>query len=209
MTKQAFEELKKSVQQGDTSSLSFVVKALAPSCIRQLQVKFGASLADAKDIFSDAFIKFHDLLIADKVGYGNIDAYIFAICRSIYIDKHSKKRNTTKRKEVLIDHQTDNTFEQHFLKKETAQKDLDFNPLIKAEHELQQLEQKKSDTEFIRRALKYLHPRCRQLLSLAIVHKLPYTEIVEIMGFANTQTVKSAKYNCLKRLKAIIKNIDK
>lgn len=208
MTQQAFEQLKKSVQQGDTTTLGLVVKAVAPNCIRQLQLKFGCSLAEAKDVFSDAFIKFHDLLVANKVKNGNIQGYIYVICRSIYIDKHSKKRNITKRKEVLIDHQEDGV-EQQLLLKEDAQNDLIFNPLIKAEHEQSQLEQKQNDVIFIRKALLKLHPRCRQLLSLAIMHKLRHAEIVEIMGFANTETVKSAKYNCLKKLKAIIKNMDK
>ncbi|MEZ4883494.1 MAG: sigma-70 family RNA polymerase sigma factor [Chitinophagales bacterium] len=208
MKKQAFEQLKKSVQQGDTSPLSLVVKAVAPKCIRQLQLKFGCSVAEAKDIFSDAFIKFHDLLVANKINHGNISAYIFAICRSIYIDKHSKKRNLTKRKEVLIDHQEEMTAQQLF-RKEDAQNDLVFNPLIKEEEEQEQLKQQKNEMEIIVKALKLMHPRCRQLLTLAIMHKMRYAEIVEIMGFANTQTVKSAKYNCLKKLKDIIKNTDK
>ncbi|MGB0931765.1 MAG: RNA polymerase sigma factor [Chitinophagales bacterium] len=208
MTEQVFEQLKKSVQQGDTTSLGLVVKAVAPNCIRQLQLKFGCSLVEAKDVFSDAFIKFHDLLVADKVKYGNIQGYFYVICRSIYIDKYSKKRNITKRKEVLINHQEER-IEEQLLFKEDIQNDLVFNPLIKTEHEQNQLEQKQNDVIFIRKALLKLHPRCRQLLSLAIMHKLRHAEIVEIMGFANRETVKSAKYNCLKKLKAIIKKMDK
>ncbi|MGB1242135.1 MAG: RNA polymerase sigma factor [Chitinophagales bacterium] len=208
MTQQAFEQLKKLVQQGDTKPLALVVKSVAPNCIRQLQLKFGCSLSESKDVFSDAFIKFHDLLVADKVSHGNIGGYIFAICRSIYIDKYSKKRNLTKRKEVLIDNQSD-IAQKYLFKQEEVQEDLVFNPLIKAEHEQDQLKQQKNDVELISKALRHLHPRCRQLLSLAVMQKLKYTEIVEIMGFANTQTVKSAKYNCLQKLKTIIKNRDK
>ncbi|MFK7908101.1 MAG: RNA polymerase sigma factor [Chitinophagales bacterium] len=208
MTQQAFEQLKKLVQQGDTRPLGLVVKSVAPNCIRQLQLKFGCSVSEAKDIFSDAFIKFHDLLVADKIAYGNMGGYIFAICRSVYIDKYSKKRNLTKKKEILVDNQAD-TVEKYLFKQEDAQDDLVFNPLIKAEHEQDQIKRQKNDVEMIVKALKQMHPRCRQLLSLAVMQKLKYTEIVNIMGFANTQTVKSAKYNCLQRLKVIIKNMDK
>lgn len=208
MTEQAFEQLKKSVQQGDTSSLGLYVKSVAPDCIRQLQLKFGCTLDEAKDVFSDAYLKFHDLLLADKVKYGNIKGYIYIICRSLYIDQHSKKRNISKRKEVLVSHQQ-NEIENHLYQQEKTQNELAFNPLLKAEQDALQLKQRQNDVKFIRKALKQLHPRCRQLLTLAIVHKLRYAEIVEIMGFANTETVKSAKYNCLKKLKAIIKNTDK
>ncbi len=208
MTEQAFEQLKKSVQEGDSSQLTALIKTLAPNCIRQLQLKFACSLSEAKDVFSEAFIKFHDLLVADKVRYGNIGGYLFVICRSVFIDKNSKKRNLTKRKEVLIDHQ-EQTLEQYWLKKEGTQNDLVFNPLIRAEYEKDLKTQQKNELKMMNRALKDLHPRCRQLLSLAIMQKKKYARIVEIMGFANTQTVKSAKYNCLKNLKEIIKNMDR
>ncbi len=208
MTEQAFEQLKKSVQHGDTTALGLVIKAFAPNCIRQLQLKFGCSLNEAKDVFSDAFIKFHDLLLEDKVKYGNIQGYIFFICRSIYINKHSKKRNLSKRKEVLMGN-SQYEIENQLHQQEDIQNELVFNPLIKAEQEELQLKQQQNDVEFIRKALKQLHPRCREILTLAIMHKLRHAEIVEIMGFANTETVKSAKYNCLQKLKAIIKNMDK
>jgi DNA-directed RNA polymerase specialized sigma subunit len=56
------------------------------------------------------------------------------------------------------------------------------------------------DMQVIKEYVKKLDETCRQLLSYFYFDELDNKVIAEKMGFANTDVVKSKKYQCFKKL---------
>ncbi len=62
--------------------------------------------------------------------------------------------------------------------------------------------------ELIRRALDVIDATCRRLLLLFYWEERSMEEIAAMMGFANSATAKSKKYQCKKHLEVILKSFE-
>lgn len=78
------------------------------------------------------------------------------------------------------------------------------------EDDAEQLQKRIEREDFVDNAVSELGHPCSQLLSLFYFEKKSGEEIAETMGYANTDTVKTAKYKCVQKLKpifAMIRNL--
>jgi len=58
--------------------------------------------------------------------------------------------------------------------------------------------------ELIRQGLNHISDQCRQLLLYYYFEERSMTNIAEMMGFANDKVAKSKKYQCKKKLEAVV-----
>lgn len=72
--------------------------------------------------------------------------------------------------------------------------------------EVVQPKTKQIDYRVIREMVAQLDEKCRQLLGYFYFDHLENKVIAEKMGFANTDTVKSKKYQCFKKLQSMVKD---
>ncbi len=89
-----FEQLKTQLQQGDKTLFHHIFLSRFKACEQYLMRKHGASRNDAYDIAIDAIIKFRQLIVADKIQYGNLHALLNTIAKHLYLDQI--KRTKTK-----------------------------------------------------------------------------------------------------------------
>lgn len=64
-------------------------------------------------------------------------------------------------------------------------------------------EAKYQDIRMATLAFRQLGEKCQQLLRLAVIFKQSMQEIAQELNYGNTNTAKTAKYKCLKRLRKL------
>lgn len=141
----------------------------------QIVYRFGGTLEDAKDIFHDALIIFHEILQRGKKIQTSNQAYILGIVKHLAIKRF--KRN------------------QHQCSLTEAESAInipdDFYPSI-------------NDKKLLR-FLEKAGKKCMDLLQTFYHTMLPLREIAVRFGYANEHSVSVQKYKCLDKLKAIVK----
>ena len=144
--------------------------------IEQLVVKNSGRPADAEDIFQDGLISFYN-----QVKSGNlkltctIKTYIYSICRNLWLMRLKKQQRTTALSER----------EEHI---EVGAEVL--NNIVSTEQ-----------SSLVAKLLDKLGGDCKKVLIYFYFEKMKMAQIVEKMGYKNTQIAKNKRLRCMNRLR--------
>lgn len=139
-----------------------------------------------EDIYQDAIIAFYENVRKGKVMVlkSSISTYIISIGKFMIYRYLSKLKSTTSLA----------TFEDQEI-------DIAFS------HYIENMEDEDETVSLLQRAIEKMGEPCSTLLKLFYYEDKENTEIVEQLGYANTDVVKSQKYRCMQSLKLIVKKI--
>lgn len=141
----------------------------------QIVHRLGGSLEDAKDIFHDALIIFHEILQVRKEIHSSNQAYIIGIVKHLAIRKFKQNKHLCSLNEM----------ESHIKIPD------DFYPSV--------------NDKKLMRFLEKAGKKCMDLLQTFYHSMLPAREIAARFGYANEHSLSVQKYKCLDKLKAIVK----
>ncbi|MEA3495381.1 MAG: sigma-70 family RNA polymerase sigma factor [Bacteroidota bacterium] len=167
------------LKKNDNFSLRFLYKLHFPMILNFVLSNNGSE-QEAKDVYQEAFIVFYNNIHNTKFKLEcKIKTYIYSVSRRLWLNELKFKKKTVSNindvEEFLIFNKED-------------------------EDKLQEDEKK---FEIIDDSFKKLGEPCTTILKDFYIHSLSIPEIVEKMGYTNTDNAKNQKYKCLKRLKKI------
>jgi len=138
---------------------------------------------EAKDIFQQSIVVFYENVRSGKLTHisTKVKTYIFSIGKNKLFEliKVKNKRQTQYGDQAYLDN--------YYFYNEV---DDDYEEKLKN----------------VETCLKKMGNPCRHLLEQFYYHKKSMTEISEIMEYKNSETAKTLKYKCLKRLREIFKS---
>lgn len=136
---------------------------------------------DAEDIFQDALIVlFHQVKSNDLILNCSLQTYLYSICRNLWLKKLRKSGKITELTDVIKQHITINENQ--------------LETLIVTEQ-----------NQLVSDLLDQIGGDCKKVLLYFYFEKKKMTEIAEKMNLANEQVAKNKKFNCLKKLKSLVK----
>ena len=163
----------------ENQALKNIYRLYRKECIIFARRKFGLTQEDAIDVFQQAVLILYNNTVSGKLEHltSDIKSYLFGIIRLKALES---KRTTSK----------------------TIYPE-DLNSTLAAIPESQPEEE--SDLVTL---LKHLLPRlgasCRQLLDLYYYKEMSLQEIAGLADYSGTDSVKTQKYKCMKRLHSMI-----
>ncbi len=150
--------------------------------VRHYVLKNEGNEDDAGDVFQDSLVALYELSQREKLeSIQNLKAYFFRICRNIWLKK-------LKRSSIF------SPMPEH----ETQAMNLEDMPV---DHQLS-----KEQKEILNELLDQLGDSCKQILLYYYYHRMRMQEIMLRMEFGSEQVAKNKKSNCLKKLRALIKD---
>lgn len=172
-----------SILQGIKASDDDALKALYKFCypvIRGMILKNSGTEEDIDDILQDGIIVFYEKVKSDNFKITcSITTFIYSVCRNLWLKNLKKKsRNIT------------------FTK---THEGIDFNEDSADEENTLNEKQK-----VLLEALKELGDPCKSILTQFYYEQFSMEMIAEKFGYTNSDTAKTQKYKCLKRLKTIL-----
>lgn len=163
----------------DTQALQQLYTQLLPK-VQRFVVKNSGSKDEAFDCFQDAVMVFYRYVKEGKYDEKQeIGGFIFSVARNLWYNKSKRDSRMT-------------SIPEHF--DEDAKIDV-MADLISSERE-----------EMISRLFTELGERCKDLLTYTFFNDYSLAKIVELMGFATANAVKTKRYKCKQRLIEIINN---
>ncbi len=174
------EKVLEMLQQGDQRGLVHLYKQCR-SPVRAYVLRNNGTPDDAEDLLQEAVVVLWERIRDRSYEHSaKMETFVLAVARNIWLRRlHRRKRENPGNGEA------------------TAQV---------ADSELSPLETLMQDEDSSRLAssLKELGEPCRTILLLYYYEECSMDEIARRMGFANAETAKSKKYQCKKRLQAIL-----
>lgn len=142
--------------------------------------------AALEDIYQDAIIAFYENVRVGKVTTlkSSISTYIISIGKFMLF-RYLRNRKKTTHLKAFEDQELDRVFS-------------DYIETISDEDET---------IKFFQNAIDKLGEPCATLLKLFYYEDKGNTDIMELLGYANTDVVKSQKYRCMQSLKLIVKKL--
>lgn len=162
------------LQLGDEKVLRQIYRQHYPVIV-QMVINNGGSLQEAKDVYQDTLIVFHEKV--SEPGFDlncRIKTYLYSVARKIWLKQLQRKNRFSG---SLSD--TEEYVEVAW--EDVGKKEEQFNAL--------------------NTALESLGEPCRSILKDFYMHNQSMEEITERFGYTNTDNAKNQKYKCLKRLK--------
>lgn len=159
-------------------TLTYLYQKMYPMVKRFILQNNGTTL-DTEDIFQDGLLAFYKLVRRGKISYDtNVEAYVFSICRNLWLKQIGKRSNTIEIKDELLDIPTE---------------DVRLNKLMEDDQRA-----------IIDAILTQLGADCKQVLYYYYYERKKLKEIVHLMHYANEQVVKNKKSKCMKKLRVLI-----
>jgi len=190
MNKLEFEALKN----GDDKALDKAYTTYHNYVVGTLINRYKCDRRQAKDIYADTILKFQDLVIANKIVYGNLQAYITRIAVNMFMERKRRQLSKLKKMQNYLASQKDDS--------ESSQLDI----MILKEEEAYRTKVEKQKIKAIRWAMKQLCNTCQGVLKDTIIKGIKPYMIAEKYGFKNGRVVTDKKVRCKKKLIALIKD---
>lgn len=169
------------IRQGDEKMLVLLYKRNFDP-IRALVQRNSGGRADAEDILQEALvILWQKAQQASFTLSAKLDTFIYSIARNLWL------KNLRKNGRLVAT---------SFNEAESL------DPPAEAEGDMQE---ENDQAAILSRYMMQLSDNCRQLLSLFYFDRLDMEEIAERLQLANAQTAKAKKYQCKKKLEALIR----
>ena len=138
---------------------------------------------EAKDIFQDGLLAFFKLIKRNKITTETkVEAYVFSICRNLWLKKLKKKKK-----------ESDQPIENFDLAIEDVLSDQIFSV---------------DKSNLLERVLKEIGSGCQTILFAFYYERQSMQEIMQSMNLSSIQVAKNKKFKCLQRLKKIVLNSD-
>lgn len=153
--------------------------------IAYLRSKTGKSTDYLENIFQEAWVRLWQNVTSGRLTESDLTASLSTYFNQI--GYYTYLETERKYKEVISN---------------DALKMLDF-----LEDDAEQLQKRIERETFVDNAVSEMGSPCSQLLSLFYFERKSGEEIAEVMGYANTDTVKTAKYKCVQKLKPLFKMV--
>lgn len=159
-------------QAGDPDAFDRLVEEMAPR-LKGFFLRQGAEASIAEDLAQNVFVRVLQSLHRYRPS-GQVEAYMLRIARNLWIDQYRRQGR-------VIGGRFDGDA-----------------PDDRAGPEAQA--QAHDRAALVQRALRELEPEARELLELAVLQRLPYKDVAEILGVP-VGTVKSRVFYALRRLR--------
>ncbi len=177
-------ELIQALQSTDSNKVNEGFRLLHRQLYRKV-VKYIKNLKgntqDAEDIFQDGLLALYKLIRRDHIKQDtNIEAYLFTICKNLWLQKIRKKPHTVGIEVV-----------QNF---PPIEETLLFSMINKEEQ------------DEIQRLLSLLGKSCKEVLIQYYYKRVRMLEIAQLMGYSSPQVAKNKKSNCMKKFKELVLN---
>ena len=144
--------------------------------VRQLIGQMNGGEADAKDIFQDALIVFHEQVLDGRFQEkSSIKTYLYAVSRNLWL----KRLKQVGKMSVVREQEAESEIETAAVERALARDEM---------HQI------------IGQLLAELDDTCQKVLKAFYYEQLSMKAMSEQLGFANEKTAKSKKYKCLQRL---------
>lgn len=174
------------IRQGNNEPLTKIYAAHYQACIRHIIRLTQCSTQDAEDVTMDALLVLREVIMSDRFRNENVQSFLITV-------GVNKWKNKVKRDRRLLEYDP-MVMEELLAQKKGEQQD-----------NLAYLEKK---VRIILQAIESIGGKCEKLLQLNLVEGLPLTSIVEELGYASYDVLKTSKSRCMKKLKSLIeKNI--
>ncbi|MEO1052701.1 MAG: sigma-70 family RNA polymerase sigma factor [Bacteroidota bacterium] len=169
------------IKKGGESELAEVYKAFRGEFLSWITKNFKCTQDDAKDIYQHTILIFYENILSGKLVElkSSAKTYLFAIGKNKALELYKASNRFTD--------------------------DFDTVKLGGVDNSLEELDEKEDDLRLVVKSLDELGEPCSQLLRLYYYQKRSMDEIAAEMGYKNTDTAKSLKYKCMRRLKKIYK----
>ena len=178
-----YSDLIRAIRAGDRAPLHDVYVAHRQSFVEWAGAQFRCGEQDARDIFQEVVLIFYENIVSGKIDHlrSHIRTYLFGIGRLLMLQHFRKAgRQADLPEGEALEHQ------------------------LPAEVEVGEKLELTERQEILRRAIRSLGDKCRQLLTLFYYHHYPAEAIMEALAYKNTDVVKSQKVRCMKSLREII-----
>lgn len=143
----------------------------------------GGSDADAEDVLQESIIVLWQNVCSGSFELSSkIGTYLMGVAKNKWREQLRKRRNT-----FPLDEQTD---------------------LPDHEKKVMDTILTREKVELIQRALNTITPLCKKLLMLFYFEERSLDEIAKLLEFANTDVVKSKKYQCKKALEETVRKLE-
>jgi RNA polymerase sigma-70 factor (ECF subfamily) len=174
---QIFEKL----QEGDREALGWVFKKYREPFLSWMLKEYGCSKDKAGDIFINALVILENNAVEGKITAltSKLETYVFSIGKNLW------------REQTRDNHKMIFELDDYLFKNEPSE-----NPWETEDREA--ILKKVMDT------MIEMGDPCRQLLDLFYLQNKSLKEIMEIMNYKNTDTVKTARLKCVQRLQKLL-----
>lgn len=171
----------KKIKNREDSVIKELYRKYRDPFIRWMIKKHKLDLEDAKELFQISIVTLYDNVINDKMNSeGRLSTYLFSI------GKH--KMFEWKRKAAKVDYLSDGILLSH----------LEYEDEIELKTEVEER------IKTIELKIRELGDSCQKLLHLFYYYKTSFKEICQQLNYKNEDSVKTAKYKCLQKLKKAI-----
>jgi RNA polymerase sigma factor (sigma-70 family) len=191
LSENEFQQYKQKLQKGDELLVEIIYRTHTTHCCHFLIKQCGASSDEARDATMEILWQFRQLLLKDKIKYGNMAGLFTLIAKRWYL------RNKTNSSSSLDDFLTDNA------------------DIYENDHEVQHLLEYQEKywinadifsiddhiSQALKRALEELAEKCREIIKLRYVDEFSLEEICQIMGLASYDASKMQLMRCRKQFK--------
>jgi len=170
------------IKQGNNEPLTKIYAVHYQACVRQIMRLTHCSAQDAEDVTMDALLVLRDVIISGSFRNENVQSFLITV-------GINKWKNKIKRDSRMLEY--DPVIMEELLAKTGGESD----------ESLAYLEKK---VRRILRAIERVGGKCQKLLQLNLIEGLPLKAIVEELGYASYDVLKTSKSRCMKKLKLII-----
>ena len=171
------------IKSNGNEALDLIYKKHRNPCVAWLEKNFNLSSAEAVDIFQDSVVICYENVKTSRVQHmdSSLKSYLYGIARNKALENQRKtNRRNLGEQSFSITHTTD-SFSFHHINEEKF--------------------------ETLQSLIYQLGDPCKTLLDLFYYHRLNLDLIKEKMNYSSTNTVKTKKYKCIKRLRSSFYNI--
>lgn len=179
----SFDELYNLFKSNDASVLNDFYNSQRSYFFSWALKRFDLDEDNIADIYQDAVIVLYKNIVQGKTGHvkGTVVEYLFGIAKKLTLKKSIKLKktflteNVNSNDEGVLESESWDKFEKHELK------------------------------EKLKEALSSVGENCKEIISLYYLQRYNLEEISEIMNYDNAGVVKSRKYQCMKKIKSLLK----
>lgn len=146
-------------------------------------IRNNGSTEDAEDVLQEALVILWERVRSGRFEHASkLTTFVFGVARNLWLRILAGRKREPLRAPENDPVDPDDSLEESYLREEEA--------------------------ELIRKAMDKIDATCRRLLVLFYWEDRSMEEIARIMGFANSATAKSKKYQCKKYLEGILKSFE-
>lgn len=174
------EALISSLAEGNSKTIQYIYKAYYPS-VEKMVFKMNGSMDDAYDIFQDSVTILYEKARSNNLQIRcRVSTYLIAIAKNLWLTKLSQRKKSSFT--VLHEHHEDE---------------------VSVHDDLETFLEFESNVEKLKQCFAAIGDPCSELLKMFYIRNMSMQDIVDQLGYTNTDNAKSQKYKCLMRLRKL------